>query len=59
VLGVVHFLWSVKKDVREPLAYAAVLALLLALRVPGWLRAWRTKAALRRPVRVPSGARAV
>lgn len=31
--GVVHFLWLVKADVREPLVYAAVLALLLAYRL--------------------------
>lgn len=37
VLGVIHFLWSVKKDVREPLVYAAVLALLLATRIPAWI----------------------
>lgn len=34
VLGVLHFLWLVKKDIREPLIYAAVLALLLAFRLP-------------------------
>lgn len=39
LLGVIHFLWSVKKDVREPLVYAAVLAVLLAFRVPAWLGA--------------------
>ena len=39
ILGVVHFLWLVKgNDVREPLTYAAVLAVLLAARVPGWVR---------------------
>lgn len=37
-LAVVHFYWLVKQDVREPLVFAAVLALLLALRLP-WLRA--------------------
>ena len=37
VLGVIHFLWSVKKDVREPLIYAAVLAVLLAMRIPAWM----------------------
>jgi methionine sulfoxide reductase heme-binding subunit len=31
--AVVHFLWLVKADVREPLIYAAALALLLAARV--------------------------
>jgi sulfoxide reductase heme-binding subunit YedZ len=33
VAGCVHFLWSVKKDITEPLIYAAVFAVLLALRV--------------------------
>lgn len=33
-LGVLHFLWLVKADVREPLIFGAVLALLLALRLP-------------------------
>ena len=37
VLGVVHFLWLIKgNDIREPLVYAAVLAVLLAARVPAW-----------------------
>lgn len=31
-LAVLHFLWLVKSDLREPLIYAAVLALLLAAR---------------------------
>jgi methionine sulfoxide reductase heme-binding subunit len=34
-LAVLHFWWIVKSDIREPLLYAAILALLL-----GW-RAWR------------------
>lgn len=42
VLAVLHFLWQVKYGetiaVREPVIYAAVLAVLLAARVPGWLR---------------------
>ena len=32
--GVVHYWWLVKADVREPLVYAALLALLLVLRLP-------------------------
>ena len=32
-LGVVHFLWLVKKDIREPLFYALVLAVLLGIRL--------------------------
>ncbi|MFP5402507.1 MAG: sulfite oxidase heme-binding subunit YedZ [Gammaproteobacteria bacterium] len=39
LLGVVHFLWLVKKDLTEPLAYAVVLVLLLALRLPWGRRA--------------------
>jgi sulfoxide reductase heme-binding subunit YedZ len=33
ILGVVHFWWLVKKDIREPLAFAGVLAVLLAVRL--------------------------
>lgn len=32
--AVVHFLWLVKADLREPLIYAGILAVLLATRVP-------------------------
>lgn len=32
-LGVIHYLWLVKKDLTQPLIYAAVLALLLGLRL--------------------------
>lgn len=33
-LGVLHYLWLVKRDLTEPLIYLAVLACLLALRLP-------------------------
>lgn len=33
ILGVLHFWWLVKKDIREPLAYALVLLVLLAIRL--------------------------
>lgn len=36
-LGVLHFIWLVKSDLREPLIFAAVFALLMALRIPGLL----------------------
>jgi methionine sulfoxide reductase heme-binding subunit len=36
VLAIVHFLWKVKADTRDPFLYGAILALLLALRV--WFR---------------------
>ncbi len=34
ILGVLHYLWLVKADLREPLIYALVLAVLLLARVP-------------------------
>lgn len=34
LLAVLHFLWLVKQDVREPLLFGAALLLLLALRLP-------------------------
>ena len=34
-LAVLHFVWLVKADLRTPLIFAAVLAVLLAFRVPG------------------------
>jgi sulfoxide reductase heme-binding subunit YedZ len=33
ILGVWHYYWQVKSDVREPLVYAAILAVLLGYRV--------------------------
>ena len=41
-LGIVHFLWLVKADLRAPLAHGAVLALLLGLRL--WWRLERVRA---------------
>jgi methionine sulfoxide reductase heme-binding subunit len=41
VLAVLHYLWLVKADLLEPGIYAAILALLLAARLP-W-RAWRAR----------------
>jgi sulfoxide reductase heme-binding subunit YedZ len=39
-LGVVHYYWQVKADVREPLIYAAILAVLLGWRVWKRRRTW-------------------
>ena len=33
ILGVVHFWWLVKKDIREPMLFALVLALLFGIRI--------------------------
>jgi sulfoxide reductase heme-binding subunit YedZ len=41
LLGVVHFVLRVKKDVREPAVYGALLAVFLLVRVVAWLRARR------------------
>jgi sulfoxide reductase heme-binding subunit YedZ len=38
VAGVLHFWWLVKSDIREPLAFAAVTALVLSFRVVWHLR---------------------
>lgn len=43
--GVVHFLWLVKSDIREPLIYATILAFLLGYRVFSYLRRRTPRAA--------------
>ncbi|MBX9402854.1 protein-methionine-sulfoxide reductase heme-binding subunit MsrQ [Lysobacter sp. BMK333-48F3] len=50
VLAVLHFWWLVKSDIREPLLYATILAVLL-----GW-RLYRRIADARRRNRPPAGA---
>lgn len=45
VLGVIHYYWSVKSDVREPLEYAFLVGILLAWRLGSWLIARRKRAA--------------
>ena len=39
MLGVWHYWWGVKKDIREPLVFACILAVLLGYRVYGRYRA--------------------
>jgi sulfoxide reductase heme-binding subunit YedZ len=43
-LGVLHFLWQVKQDIREPLLYAGMLAVLLGYRA---VVAYRKRAVVR------------
>lgn len=50
VLGVLHYLWLVKADLREPLLYAGILALLLIARIPAIARRIERR---RRPQRGP------
>ncbi len=42
VLGIIHFVWRVKSDYREPTIFAAVLLVLFAVRVFAW---WRARSA--------------
>jgi sulfoxide reductase heme-binding subunit YedZ len=37
LLAIVHFVWRVKKDTSEPVAYGVVVLLLLAARIWTWL----------------------
>jgi sulfoxide reductase heme-binding subunit YedZ len=53
VLGVMHFLWLVKKDIREPMMFAAVLALLFGIRL---VYRWRRKPAVPVPAARSAGA---
>ncbi len=46
ILGVWHYYWLVKRDIRMPLLYAGILAVLLGYR---WFRARRKAAAVLRP----------
>lgn len=39
--GVVHYYWAVKLDAREPMIYAVLLAVLLALRIPMWVEQYK------------------
>src|SRR5215831_3073126 len=41
VAAVIHYYWLVKSDVRLPLLYGALVAVLLLFRVVGWMRATR------------------
>ena len=45
ILGVIHYWWLVKRDITEPLIYAAILALLLGLRM--WWREQERRRQLR------------
>lgn len=55
ILGVWHYYWQVKADVREPLIYAAILAMLLSYRAWKAVRRTRTSRAVAAATR-PEGA---
>jgi sulfoxide reductase heme-binding subunit YedZ len=54
--GAIHFYWLVKKDVRQPLIYATILAILLGYRIISALLKGRAK---RSPVPLPPAREAV
>jgi len=43
--GVIHYIWLVKADLKKPLEYASVLAVLLLYRVITWIRSRSAPAA--------------
>jgi sulfoxide reductase heme-binding subunit YedZ len=49
ILGLVHFFWQVKIDIREPLVYTAMLTLLLGFRVFRAIRLRQRRAHIQRP----------
>jgi sulfoxide reductase heme-binding subunit YedZ len=52
-LGVIHFLWGVKKDLREPLIFAAVFAVLMAFRLPVFQKKRKKTESRARPATEP------
>jgi sulfoxide reductase heme-binding subunit YedZ len=56
LLGVVHFVWRVKADLRRPSVFVAAIALLLAARLVPWaVRLARERRARGAPARVEGG----
>jgi len=51
ILGVIHYYWLVKSDVRKPLFYGFLVAVLLAWRLGDWLLRRRRKAGTSAPAR--------
>jgi sulfoxide reductase heme-binding subunit YedZ len=53
-LGVIHYYWSVKADVRIPILLGVIYATLMLVRIPGWVeRRARKSARAARPRRDP------
>jgi sulfoxide reductase heme-binding subunit YedZ len=49
VLAIIHYVWRVKADLRQPIVYSSVLAILLAVRAFDWARRRRRSLASRTP----------
>jgi methionine sulfoxide reductase heme-binding subunit len=54
IAGVIHYYWLVKSDVRKPLLYGALVAILLAWRAGNWLIRRRSPATMRAATPVSS-----
>ena len=50
IAGVIHYYWLVKSDIRLPVMYGAIVAILLAYRAIVWAMNRRPRAAVKRPV---------
>ncbi len=46
ILGVIHYLWLVKADIRKPLEYGSVLSVLLLYRIVVWVVEMRRRLAV-------------
>lgn len=51
--GVIHYIWLVKKDVRQPLIYAGILGFLLLWRLVTWLAKRQSVAAKKTAIATP------
>jgi sulfoxide reductase heme-binding subunit YedZ len=51
ILGVIHYIWLVKADLRDPASYGVVLGLLLLYRLGLWIHERRAAQAVRPPAR--------
>jgi sulfoxide reductase heme-binding subunit YedZ len=49
IAGVVHYIWLVKKDIRKPMIYAVILAVLLLWRIGAWILKRQKGAAAKLP----------
>jgi methionine sulfoxide reductase heme-binding subunit len=56
IAGVIHYYWLVKSDVRKPLEYAFIVAILLAWRIWSWFTDRRRASAVRLRQEEPSTA---
>lgn len=53
ILGVVHYIWLVKADLRKPLEYALALSILLLYRIVMWVAEMRKESAVAARPRTP------